>query len=217
MAYIKIVLTTQSSISVKMASLDSSYEHSDRICSWYLDGVFKGKSFLGASVSSGGLFTFSGLSAGTSYSIFVSISSPNMQTRTFSVTATTQKKTVSRWSWSASNGSATAAETQRSYNSLFNNGNVSDFSYKVWNDLCDKTYEAIEAAGSYWNTRYTTFSGAKMSSSNKVLTAEKFNSLRLNIGGHVSTGIQEVSSGDVVYGWYFTTLARCLNEWINSL
>lgn len=42
MAYINIVLTTEDSIYAQMAGLDTSYKYSDRICSWYLDGVFKG-------------------------------------------------------------------------------------------------------------------------------------------------------------------------------
>ena len=142
-----------------------------------------------------------------------------MGTKTFSTTASTDKPEVqvSKWSWNSSNGSASASETQRAYNALFDNGKLSDFSYKVWNDLCDKVYEVIEAAGVNWHTNYGSFSSTKMSASNRELTAAKFNALRYNIGSRVSTGIQEVNKGDIVYGWYFTTLARCLNEWIDLL
>lgn len=53
-----------------------------------------------------------------------------------------------------------------------------------------------------------------MTSSDKTLTAARFNSVRYNIGAHYSTGISEVASGDPVLGSYFTTLTTKLNEWI---
>lgn len=120
------------------------------------------------------------------------------------------------WSWTSSNGSATAYQTQLAYSAITSNGDVKDFNYRVWNDLVDKVKETLDAAGDTWNTKYSTYSNAKLSGSNQILTATKFNSVRYNIEIHKSTGITERSSGDIVYGWYFTTLASCLNSWINT-
>ena len=83
--------------------------------------------------------------------------------------------------------------------------------------MCSKVIEIENAAGLTWSTKYASYADTKMSSSDKALTAKRFNSLRYNIGRSYSTGINEVSSGDIVYAWYFTTLARCMNEWIDQI
>lgn len=121
------------------------------------------------------------------------------------------------WSWSKSNGSATSSQTIDAYTAITNNGYVSDFSYKVWNDMVDKVKEALDACGESWSSKYASYADTKISSSNKMLTATKFNSLRFNIGSHVTTDITEKSPGDTVYGKYFTILTNKLNEWIESI
>lgn len=215
MAYIGTVSTSTSSIRVRLYGLDTTYAGSDRVCTWYLDGARKGTSKLGAKVSSGGDYTFSSLSPGTSYDISVSITAPGWTiTVELDTTAETDEVSVEPWSWTRSNGSASASQTRAAYSAVTNNGSLSKFSYLVWNDLVDKVKEVLDANGYSWRTNYATYSETKMSSSSKVLTAKRFNSLRYNIGYHYSTGISEVSRGDIVYGWYFTTLANCLNNWI---
>lgn len=118
------------------------------------------------------------------------------------------------WDWDASNGLATASQTRSAYTEVTNNGMLLNFSYLVWNDLVDKIYDT---AGGYWSDMYATYSGTKMTSGDRVLTAARFNAARQNIGSHVSTGINEVSTGDIVYGHYFTTLTDKLNQWISQL
>ena len=83
--------------------------------------------------------------------------------------------------------------------------------------MCDKVMEVLDAIGDSWNNHYASYNSTRMTSSNKTLTAARFNSLRYQIGSHESTEINEVSAGDTVYGWYFTTLANKLNSWINSI
>ncbi len=132
------------------------------------------------------------------------------------------KPTVKKWDWYSSNGTggssgnATASQTRAAYNAVTGKGKTSNFAYEVWNDMVNKVHEILSAKGLSWDNEFTSFSGAKMSSSNKVLTAAKFNSLRYNIGLHYSTGISTVSKGDTVYGWYFTTLTDCMNRWIDQ-
>ncbi len=120
------------------------------------------------------------------------------------------KPHVDKWSWYASSARQTALSAVQ------NNGNTSDFSYSVWNELCEKVRELRTALGvGAWDNYYASYSSTTMSWSDKTLTAMRFNSLRYNIGSQYSTGIQEVSRGDTVYGYYFTTLADCINGWID--
>lgn len=131
------------------------------------------------------------------------------------VTVDEDVPSINQWSWTSSNGGASANQTKNAYNAVTNRGGIDEFSYLVWNDMVDKVKEILDAFGYSWSTMYNTYANTKMSSSDKALTAKRFNSLRQNIGGHYSTGISEVSAGDKVYGSYFTTLARCINNWIN--
>ena len=142
-------------------------------------------------------------------------------------TFTTLKSLViENWHWDKSNGSATKTKTKNSYYAITNTDgySVNDFSYLVWNDLCDKVMECIERAGSSWKTTMgpdggttPSYSKSRMTSSDKTLTADRFNAIRGNIGSRVSTGIEPVYSGDKVYGWYFETITNSLNEWIDNL
>ena len=52
---------------------------------------------------------------------------------------------ITPWSWTASNGTATAAETQAAYNALVGKDLTLKFSYKVWNDLVSKVYSVNQA------------------------------------------------------------------------
>lgn len=121
------------------------------------------------------------------------------------------------WDWGISNGDATATQTQTAYTAITGHGAVSDFSYLVWNDLVSKVNDMKGEVGLSWNEKYLSLSNTKMTSSSKTLTADRFNSLRYNIGIHESTGLNEVYTGDEVYGWYFTNLTDALNTWINTL
>lgn len=215
MAYIGVISSTTSSVKVRIYGLDTAYASADRVCTWYLEGTRKGTSTLGAKISSGGDYTFTKLDPGTSYDISVSITAPGW-TITVEIDGTieTEGVSVEPWSWNASNGNASASQTRSAYNAVQNEGALSNFSYLVWNDMVDKVKEIQSAKGVSWRENYASYSSTRMSSSDKALTARRFNSLRFNIGYYYSTGIEEVSKGDTVYGWYFTTLADCINSWI---
>ena len=220
MASISIVSTTSSSIKVRVTGLQTGYNHNDRVCTWYLDGKKKGTSKLGSNVSSGGDFTFSGLKSDTQYDIEVSIMGDSWNGWTTPVTIsksawTDESETVSvePWSWHKSNGSATRSQTEDAYDALVDRKGTAKFSYLVWNDMVDKVKEIRDAHKWTWNkSAPLSYQGTKMSSSNKILTADRFNSLRLNIGDKAATGINSVSKGDKVQAWYFTTLANKMNE-----
>ena len=127
---------------------------------------------------------------------------------------------VKPWDWTASNGNASATATKAAYTAITNRGATTAFSYLVWNDLVDKVLEALSAEGDSWNTnssKYLSSSSTKMSSSDKTLTAARFNALRWNIGRHYSTDITDRSKGQQVLGSYFTTLTDALNSWIATI
>lgn len=211
---------TTDSISVRLVGINTDYPNNKVRVTFYVAGS-QVSSFTFAGVPSSGTtkwMTKTGLKPGTRYS--VSIEAEDLVTgwsNSWSDRVTTDKILVSAWSWSSSNGTASASQTKAAYTALTNNGSTSDFSYLVWNDMCSKVIEIENAAGLTWSTKYASYADTKMSSSDKVLTATRFNSLRYNIGRSYSTGINEVASGDTVYAWYFTTLARCMNEWIDQI
>lgn len=136
---------------------------------------------------------------------------------------------VGLWDWDASNGTASNLQVQNAYSAINKVGGfgISDFSYLVWNDLVDKTYSAAQADNGEWLTAksdgsatYLSYDETMMTSDDRTLTADRFNALKFNIGAPTNspgTGIDDVSSGDVVYGWYFTTLTSALNTWINNI
>lgn len=211
---------TTDSISARLVGINTDYPNNKVRVTFYVAGN-QVSSFTFAGVPSSGTtkwMTKTGLKPGARYS--VSIEAEDLVTgwsNSWSDRVTTDKILVSAWSWSSSNGTASASQTKAAYTALTNNGSTSDFSYLVWNDMCSKVIEIENAAGLTWSTKYASYADTKMSSSDKVLTATRFNSLRYNIGRSYSTGINEVASGDTVYAWYFTTLARCMNEWIDQI
>ena len=136
------------------------------------------------------------------------------------------------WDWAASNGSATAAQTQAAYNAVVNQGFVRDFSRLVWNDIVDLLYGGIVAAGLSWDEKYTTAERAKISNSGDgTLTAAMFNSVTHNLDrikpgflwvwdktrdpGY--TGRLPFVTDEKIYGWYFEELILVLNIFIALL
>lgn len=114
---------------------------------------------------------------------------------------------IAPWSWSDSNGSASADQTKLAYKAITEKGAVSNFSYLVWNDLCDKAQECVNRSDGEWGTYKT----AKMSGTDKAMTAVRFNAL-----GNL-LGLSSVSRGDKVMGSYFLSIATALNNWISTL
>ena len=169
------------------------------------------------------------VSANTTYYIWVSGSGgSDTGTTTFHIVPPSKPatSTVEKWSWSASNGTASATDTSAAYNAVKNKQSTKNFSHLVWNDMVDKVYKVIKAYSSSagWDSSYASYENTKMNSAPYYLTAVKFNSLRNNIeivGGWLKLGyrtdIGKVESGDYVYGEYFLTLADYINDCIDKL
>lgn len=125
---------------------------------------------------------------------------------------------VDKWSWNASNGSASAAATQNAYKVLKGTLSADNFSYSVWNDLVDKVVEVRSAKGYGWDSvsgKYFTAANCKVSSGD-TLSAQIYNSVKYNIGSVRATGILDVSAGDEIKGNLITTLTDVINEIIDG-
>ena len=205
------VSCTDTTVTMRVSGLKSGqkvrfYVRIDPGSTVYVDRTFTATS---SSLSK----SFSGLTPGTDYACNVKLDDTTwIGTRYF--TTDTPEIKVDPWSWSQSNGDASASQTRAAYSAVSSKGRVSDFSYLVWNDMVNKVKEILDSQGLSWNSRFASYAGTLMGSGSRTLTATKFNSLRYNIGLHYSTGIDTVYRGDTVSGWYFTTLASCINYWL---
>lgn len=162
--------------------------------------------------------TFSGLSPNTTYRVYISWSTSTTGMGFYDWDSfTTANVDLEPWSWSENNGDAGDTLTVGAYVAITDGGSTSNFNYLVWNDLVNKVMDAKDVAGYSWNTKYLTLGDTLMSSSDKTMTAARFNSVRYNIGIHQSTGLDEVASGDPCKGAYFSVLTTALNKWISSL
>ena len=153
------------------------------------------------------------------YSLRLTIYNGNKSaSRTTSVTLIS----VLKWNWYSSNSpdyNASAEQTAGAYAAVSGKGRTTDFSYCVWNDMCAKVREIRAAVGGIgaWDRAYGTYEDALMSSSDHAMTAARFNNLKNQIGSQIGTGIKDVSTGDIVYGSYFITIANRINDWIDLL
>lgn len=80
------------------------------------------------------------------------------------------------------------SEHEESKNALVPNNLVSEFTKETWNDIVDTLNNALLEAGLYWDSKYTTASGAKIYKPYGELTAKMFNSVRYNIDRPASIG-----------------------------
>lgn len=211
---------TTDSISARLVGINTDYPNNKKRVTFYVAGS-QVSSFTFTEVPSSGTtkwMTKTGLKPGTRYSVSIEVEDlVTGWSNSWSARVTTDKIVVAAWDWNASNGDASAALTKAAKYAVDHKGSLSDFSYKVWNDMCKKVLDIENAAGLQWNPKYAEYLDTKMSSTDKVLTADRFNSLRYNIGRSYSTGIDEVKSGWPVLGSYFVTLTNCMNAWINNL
>ena len=154
--------------------------------------------------SSGRTFAFSGLLPNTQYLIEIKVSGSGYEDSNWAgYYATTLSAEL--WSWTT---------TER--NAFNNNGLTTVITYLRWNAFVDKIYEA---SANDWRTSAAdganlSYASTKMTSSDKTLTANRFNSVRYNIDYRIPTGIGRVYKGDDVLGSYFLTLETKLNQWI---
>lgn len=224
------VSTTNSSItfSVKGVPSTAAYWCYFR-CFVYLNGVEIARSGSSGSMpyhTSDFTWTAHGLNPSTTYTVSVYTSTDAWGDETYESlsgprTATTTRPviTVEPWSWTASNGAATATQTGNAYSILQGTRRADDFSHLVWNDLVDKIAEVRNArpeitAG--WDNAYATKENTKVSAGD-TLSATRFNSIRYNVNNMKGVSVPYVSAGDEIYGSYIISLTETLNQIINEL
>lgn len=190
----------------------------------YVKIVMNGKTYqVTSNESSGGYNTFeyifTGLSSGTKYTWTATLgylgSSGSIvwttYTATGSFTTLTSEVVISPWSWTKSNGSATATQTNNAYKVLQGTLTVDNFSYKVWNDIVDKVVEVLDKEGYGWRTTYATYANTKVAAGD-TLSAKIFNSVKCNIDRCHPTGIAYVSAGDPITGSHIIALTNAINN-----
>ncbi len=120
---------------------------------------------------------------------------------------------VDPWDWSASNGTASAAQTRAAYQAVTNQGKLSEFSYLVWNDMVSKVKQIIDARSTTWNSDYGSINATNMTSSDRAITALRYNALWWNLSHFVTvSGGKRVAQGDKILGSYFTALTNAMNK-----
>ena len=159
------------------------------------------------------------LDPGTDYLVNVGTSRTGTQPWTWlGAKAFTTKAEVSveEWDWGISNGSATAAQTQLAYAAITGQGALTDFSYLVWNDIVNKTYEVVADRNGEWNTDYGTLAQTLMTSTDKHMTARRFNAVIWNLAQYKTplNGLTRKAQNDPMLGSYFIDLTDSINNTI---
>lgn len=223
MAEIIVKATTQTSITVCLGGLQSDYSKDDRYVRWYLmpEATPFATTYIDAYASESDTVTITGLTANTTYNISAisywtaGNGEPGTTNYTLTVRTAETSNKISLWSWTSSNGSATAEQTKKAYTAVTTKGYISAFSYLVWNDLVSKANEYItKYQENTWSGDILSLSATKMTGADKRLTADRFNSLRYEMNRFFSN-YPMVSTGDEVKGSYFTDIATQLNIEIN--
>lgn len=137
---------------------------------------------------------------------------------------------IEPWDWHSSNKTATAAQTEKAYQALINKGSLKDFSHKVWNDLCYKVREImlwredeyVTFADSYLFgmnllMNYTVRSGRDRYTTDKNMTASRYNDLLTGIRRSGITSISPVSVGDLITAAHFLDLVDDMNAIIADI
>ena len=227
MAYVKVKEVTTNSAKITVTGLEKvNYA---RIFYFYLnDDKYYGSNSLAGGESKDVSYTYTKLKPDTFYTIKVSVcrASNGQWLTNLEGSFQTEAIPILPWTWNDCQtidgdvGEASDLETMSAYSAITKQMETTEFSYKVWNDLCAKTREVRSARGpSSWRSDFLSYSDTLMSSSDKILTAERFNSLRINIGSRqdVSSIPYPVVKGGEVYGSYFLTLTNALNREIANL
>lgn len=134
--------------------------------------------------------------------------------------------------WKTESEIASAADKVLAYTAATTKGQCADFHRSVWNEMVVLFSEALEETGLKWNEEYATYIGTCILVQYGALTAQKFNSFRLNLDTIAPTGWKWVfqrniegytgrknffgvtergSDADTLYGWYMVEMARKLN------
>jgi hypothetical protein len=254
-AYIYVESTTSNSVTLVLDELDDTWENGTRTVTWYIAKGYvpSATSFdkwtagepIENNAMAGGLGTFSNLEPDTEYYVYCEVYHGSDLISEFGgendpwwfVTDAEYEEPdeptvdIVKWTWTASNGSASAMETLNSYVRLTKGSPTDTFYNTVWKDMVDKVWEIIEAKTNWWDGTYASYYDTKNLPQNSdglyELTAVAFNSLRNNIElvGNEYLGVGRIgiprvyayNSNYPVKASYFTTLTNYMNACIDNL
>lgn len=168
-------------------------------------------------------YTFEGLEPDTYYIGVISWSDSTTGLGYFNESPLIKTHFIDSWGWGQSNGSATESATEAAREALRNNGATTDFSHKVWNDMVNKIQEINDYFSYEWDSFYLSYEDTIMDTrvtSDRILTANRFNSLVYNIALLLPAGdelrVSYVAQGQIVEGTFFINLARNINDCIDG-
>lgn len=220
---VSLTLTPLSNaIIATISGLDTEHKR-ERLFVWHLDG----KEYASETAEPSGethSFTFAPLYFASSHTVGVEIY--DSETGELFTSETAQTSTlyadIPLWSWTASNGHASQAQTTAAHRAATTQSLVSNYSHLVWDDFVRRVKDALDAVGLPWLTTYASYGNALVGETNGSLTAQRFNSVVQNIrypywtweiipSSYGYLGRQAVRRGDNVFGQYLIELAEHLN------
>ena len=221
--------STSNSIKAEVTGLDPLHDR-DRRFKWYLDGVLMWNEVVEPPISERD-YTFAPVYFASQHTSKVEIYDAETAELYFTAedTISTLYPTITPWSWTASNGTATTFQTMAAKSALDTKGQTKDFSFKVWDDLINKIAEARQETGQIWLPTYGTKPSSLIGVRYGSLMADKFNAAILNIAyplwswerfaaieGYLGRlqvkGVSTMgANADTVYAAYMLELSRKLN------
>lgn len=204
--------TTETTITVRVKGLDTSYAADNRYIDWWLydadgeevDSIY-GTSVDGG-VSSTPYVTFRGLKPDTKYEVEYELFYSSTETGSLDSSVTGSKTiytdalepTIEHFEW----------DTSKTTDGAFN------VTASEWNRLIDKITEVYTYLG--WTNYQETYPISKVSKG-EIFYAERFNEVKEAIGNLYSTGISTKSSGDTINADDLNQLVTSLNAKIDNL
>ncbi len=207
MAYIAASQINTNNATCFLRALDTSYSYNDRSVKWFYDSVYKGTSYLGAYVASGGHFNATGLNPNTQYMVEAWV----YKNSTLIVALTGYITTA--WEW---------------YSPRVAGGNL-NLTPNEWIDFCNKINTVrkfykdnnIKNLDPYPFTQDPNFI-AKDKNLYAYMFLQAANAIN-EINGEVNAACLNVkpwsvSQGNdsIIYPWYFDNLKAALNNAMNS-
>lgn len=233
MATITVTSKTYNSFTVKFSgfaanySPPSGYESSQRKVYWYwkykgatdtyTSYTYKGTSSLpNNSTTTEISFTFSSMAPGVTYDFFAKVEHPGNETYWFF------PLTGSSNGYSGSSTGYTPGNYTETKTSAPSSGTlISNFTYQTWNLMVEAVNSILVSKNRSWNytsygqSNYLSKDSTKMTSSDKTLTAERFNSLWYNIWTWSSSSYLDEEApavqGEPVLASYFTALGNAIS------
>ena len=176
--------------------------------------------------------TLSGLQKNSTYTVGVWIASAADGSDCLRVGGQRKFTTLSYtlWSWTSSNGAATAAQTQMAKRILDGDlallvdgpSNTNGFSHLVWNDFVDKVMEMrkLKDKAGQWHVdggKLFDYEQCKVKAGD-TLSAHIYNSVKTQIGSIMATNISDVETDeDPLTSYNILHLATVLNQIFESM